>query len=252
MFSTLSGLLRRPPRGQPRTAAGERIYAIGDVHGRLDLLDTLIKSIEAQEQELPRARVAVLLLGDLIDRGPQSRDVLERLVSMVAERSGTIVLRGNHEAALLDSMDMDPAAQRGWLENGGLATLESFGIDPPADHEDAIEFAERLSEGIAAPLQDFLRALPLSTQSGDYFFCHAGVRPGVPLAKQRADDLLWIRDGFMDDERYHGAVIVHGHTVVDQVEFRANRISIDTGAYRTGVLSALCLHEDRRWTLATG
>jgi serine/threonine protein phosphatase 1 len=159
---------------------------------------------------------------------------------------------GNHEAALLESLQGDEAAQRLWLNYGGLETLISFGIAPPRDGEDSFSFAERLRKHIPEYLIEWLEQLPLHHRSGSYFFCHAGIRPGTPLDRQKSEDLLWIRGEFLESEADHGAVIVHGHSICGTaVEFADNRINLDTGAYATGVLSALGLEDDDRWVIST-
>jgi serine/threonine protein phosphatase 1 len=159
---------------------------------------------------------------------------------------------GNHEAALLDSIDGDEIAQRIWLKHGGSTTLESFGIDPPAPDEDADAFAVRLKQVIPPKMVSWLQNLPFSAQSGSYFFCHAGIRPGVRLAQQSPDDLLWIRSEFLESNAHHGAVIVHGHSICgNAVEVTHNRINLDTGAHQSGILSAVGLQDTEQWVVAT-
>lgn len=233
------GLFRRGAS----SAANEIVYAIGDVHGRFDLFSRLIQQIEADSavHRKPGAQVRIIVLGDFIDRGPDSRRMIELLRALHASNTPIEVLLGNHEAMLLESVAGDAQAQQGWLRHGGLEALESFGIDPPASDEDPFTFAGRLANGVGLETIDWLRDLPLSARSGDYFFCHAGVRPGTALDDQAPDDLLWVRDDFMSSQRNHGAVIVHGHNIVDSAQVRTNRISLDTGAYRTERLSAVRL-----------
>jgi serine/threonine protein phosphatase 1 len=159
---------------------------------------------------------------------------------------------GNHEAALLESLEGDERAQRIWLEHGGEATLESFGIAPPSCDESSDAFADRLKQSLSPATIRWLRKLPYSTQSGSYYFCHAGVRPGVKLEEQNPDDLLWIRQEFLDSEDHFGAVVVHGHSICGEaIEIKHNRISVDTGAYNSGILSAIGLQDSERWVLAT-
>ena len=253
MTKTRIDIGKRRFRRRPTTAPHERVYAIGDIHGRLDLFTRLIRRIEADSAaaRAPKRRGRVIILGDFIDRGPDSRRLVHLLMAAQQRSSRLIVLLGNHEAAMLDSIAGDAQAQAGWLGFGGEATLESFGVDPPREGEDRYAFADRLAQGLTAPVVEWLRERPLSFRSGDYFFCHAGVRPGVPLARQARDDLLWVRDSFMTSGRHHGAVVVHGHSIVDAVEVRPNRISLDTAAYRTGVLSAVCLDGADGWIIAT-
>jgi serine/threonine protein phosphatase 1 len=237
---------------QPSTEAGDRIYAIGDVHGRHDLLAELLERIEAHSAALPAPRnLHIIQLGDLIDRGPDSAKVL-RYVQKVQQRTERfIVLQGNHEILMLRALAGETGLLRAWMRTGGRQTLESFGITPPERGADEAEAIAQIKRVLPAGLLDWLQRLPLTAQSGDYFFCHAGIRPGVSLKRQSRDDLLWIRDQFLEDTTPHPAVIVHGHTVTPEVDVRANRIGIDTGAYESGVLTALYLEGTRREFIAT-
>ena len=245
----LRGAARRPEA--PETGQGERVYAIGDIHGRFDLLGALLRAIqEDSNRRLPNA-TRLVFLGDAIDRGPDSAAVL-RALHRASSFEGVTVLRGNHEAALLDCARAEREAIRAWPAYGGDATLASFGIAPCGAEEAPLDFARRLIEGVGRPLLDWLRTCPTSTRSGDYFFCHAGVRPRVPLDRQSDEDLLWIREDFTASTAYHGAVIVHGHSECDAIELLPNRINLDTGAYRTGVLSAIGLEGAKQWTISTG
>ena len=246
MSNRFLALLRRSigrrPRPGPTTPPGERIFAIGDIHGRLDLFAALVRRIEQDDARASRkARSSIVVLGDFIDRGPDSRMMVHLLRTMQQDDARFIVLPGNHEAALLDSIAGDADAQLVWMQFGGKATLDSFGIAPRSADEDSYAFGARLAQGIGHAVVDWLQALPPSFRSGDYFFCHAGVRPGVPLDRQLREDLLWIREPFLRDGRDHAAVVVHGHTIVPAVDIRPNRIAVDTGAYRTDILSAVCL-----------
>jgi len=249
----LGALFRRAP-ATPETAAGERVYAVGDVHGRLDLLRRLTRTLEADAAgETARDRTRIVFLGDLVDRGPHSRQVLE-LVRFLQRRNPEriVSLLGNHEEMLLASAHGEAEAQRVWLRNGGDATLHSYRLDPA--EFTGLAPAERgraLRQAVGADMLAWLEARPLSWQSGDYFFCHAGVRPGVPLTKQRREDLLWIRQPFLGSERAHGAVIVHGHSESDAAEVAHNRINVDTGAHRSGELTAVGLQGACRWFLST-
>jgi serine/threonine protein phosphatase 1 len=245
--------------------AGSRVYAIGDIHGRADLLALLHAAIledaaQAQSQTETGAggarRVAVYV-GDYVDRGLHSREVIDLLLREKLPGFESVFLMGNHEDMMLRFL-ADAGAGPLWLANGGDATLVSYGVrgaaDPSADgggpsadgggNERAVRF-ESLRGALAAALPAdhlaFLRALRPSHAEGDYLFVHAGVRPGVPVARQRREDLLWIRDEFLDSAADHGAVVVHGHSIAYQPERHANRIGIDTGAYVTGHLTALVL-----------
>lgn len=245
--------LRFPQLGRskrPRTTQGERVYAIGDVHGRYDLLATLIDRLWDDTQTRAKARGRIVVLGDFIDRGPQSRAVVTLLKS-IDQFDGVTVLLGNHEALLLDCLMGDLDACRAWLRMGGDATLASYGVAPPAEGEDGHDFACRLGAAIGEPVIDWLRERPLTARSGDYFFCHAGVRPGVALDRQAPADLLWIRQEFLASTRAHGAIVVHGHSPGEHVEICSNRIAVDTGAYRSGLLSAVGLEGSEVWAVTS-
>lgn len=229
----------------PSTAKGERIYAIGDIHGRYDLMKHLIGMIEEHAAKQPGSKPAhIIILGDMIDRGPDSDKVIRSLRRRAREGNMTVLL-GNHEEIMLRAIDGEPGVMKSWLRFGGAQTLQTFGIEPPADDFDQPELARKIKEAIPENWIEWLRQLPVSARSGDYFFCHAGLRPGIALNRQSRKDLLWIRDEFLDNDDTHGVVVVHGHSISPDVELRHNRIGVDTGAYRTGMLTAVYL-EDRR------
>ena len=231
----------------PRTDPGERIYAIGDVHGCYDLMRRLIDRIGAHHAALPAPRALhIIFLGDLIDRGPDSAGVLDFVWNLQAKSDRVITLLGNHEEAMLGVIDGDTTMLRPWLGFGGRDTLRSFGLEPPSRAEDPRAFARRLQSAVPRGLVRWLRSLPLTAQSGDYFFCHAGVRPEVPLGRQTRQDLLWIRDDFLSHQDELDAVIVHGHSIEPECVIRPHRIGIDSGAYATGRLSAIYLEDDRQ------
>jgi serine/threonine protein phosphatase 1 len=166
------------------------------------------------------------------------------------QNSRVIVLLGNHEEAMLQALDGDPDALRRWLAVGGDATLASFGIAPLRAEDDPRDYMNSARRAIPRQWLAWLRQLPLSVQSGDYYFVHAGVRPGVALARQVREDMLWIRREFLRHERDFGAIIVHGHSITTEVDIRQNRIGIDTGAYQSGRLSAIYLEGEKRDILA--
>ena len=231
---------------------GERIYAIGDIHGRLDLLRQLLARIERDIADRAPARIRVVVLGDFIDRGPDSARIA-RIFAAQNSRAGFIVLKGNHEAALVDGLRGDRTALDHWIDHGGDATLRSFGASEaeifPCDSRTLIETVRRI---IPKPIVSWLGKLPVLHRVGPYLFVHAGIRPGVPLEKQGLSDLRWIRDEFLEDDRDHGVMIVHGHTICENVDEWPNRIGIDTGAYKSGKLTAIGLEGGDRWYLATG
>lgn len=238
-------LKRRRAKRAPRLPEGLRIYAIGDVHGRADLLDRLLSRIDAHIVAHSVVRPIHLLVGDYIDRGPASREVLDLLINCAQGRE-MVLLRGNHDIFIRDFLQ-NPAALRDWSKIGGLETLMSYGIQPSinADAATQKELARALEHALPATHRIFLDGLVSSFTCGGYFFVHAGVRPGIPLAKQRDDDLLWIRDEFLLHEEDFGKIVVHGHTPVRELDIRPNRINIDTGAYVTGRLTCLILEGDR-------
>ncbi|MEJ0095303.1 MAG: metallophosphoesterase family protein [Methylocella sp.] len=223
---------------------GLRIYAIGDIHGRADLLEELLLRIDADLEQNSVADSIQIFLGDYIDRGPKSAGVLEQLIRR-GKTHRTLCLKGNHEAYLLDFLH-DPATLRPWGQYGGLTTLLSYGLKPSlnSSEEEQANLAAELAQAMPPSHRQFIEALPLSFTSGDFFFVHAGVRPGTPLSRQREDDLLWIRDEFLCHEEPFEKVVIHGHTPVREPEVRENRINIDTGAYATGRLTCLRLERD--------
>jgi len=242
MISFKSSALQAQRR--PRLPAGVRIYAIGDIHGRADLLADVLKRIDADMIKNPVSAAIEIFLGDYIDRGPESRQVLDQLV--VRKRSHkTVFLKGNHETFLTNFIT-DPTILRDWQRLGGLETLMSYGITtvikPNAFGQ--AQLATELDQALPESHRLFLADLKSSFTYGDYFFVHAGVRPGIPLAKQHEEDLLWIRDDFLLCEDDFTKFIVHGHTPVNQPDIRPNRINIDTGAYATGRLTCLILVDD--------
>jgi Calcineurin-like phosphoesterase len=222
-----------------RSSAPERIYAIGDIHGRLDLLNRAIAAIRRDVQKHGPAALTVTL-GDYIDRGPQSCGVLDRLIENPFPTS-YVALKGNHET-MLEAFLADPTTGPYWRQQGGLETLHSYGIHLRG-LTDANFAKARDQLRVALPVAhvDFLSALKMSLSRGKYFFCHAGVRPGVPLDRQSEDDLLWIRDEFLGSDMDFGKIVVHGHTPVPKPEVLPNRIGIDTGAFATGRLTCVAL-----------
>jgi len=223
--------------------AGSRVYAIGDVHGRIDLLQETLTKIDRHRSAYPTDKAIEVLLGDYVDRGPSSFDVIELLSTRVGD--GFICLRGNHEAFLLDFLQ-DPRVLTPWQHCGGLETLLSYGIEPPLNPspKDQEKLAASLANRLPAHHHKFLISLPLSFTLGDYFFVHAGVRPGIDLSHQSAEDLLWIRDDFLSYQGSFGKIVVHGHTPVSEPEIHNNRINLDTAAFATGNLTCAVLEDD--------
>ena len=199
-----------------------------------------------------RAKTLLVFLGDLIDRGPSSAQVIDRLRSYKADGVRTVFLLGNHEEVLLRILNGDASLIPSWLRFGGAECLKSYGADPLAiaAHDDA-EAISALRAAIPQEHVEFLRSFVDTCRFGDYLFVHAGIRPGVSIDQQLQSDLRWIREPFLFDQTDHGCVVVHGHTISPEVEERPNRIGIDTGAYRTGILTALALEGRERWYLDT-
>lgn len=232
-------------------AEANRVYAIGDIHGHAGLLAELLDEIERDNANRPAARVRIVILGDIIDRGPESAKLLEVLLPAIGENF--IVLKGNHEELMVAAYRGNVEAMDVWLSVGGTETLHSLGVERSAiTRADLGSTLDAMRSAVPFGLISSLEALPTSIPIGDYFFCHAGVRPKVPLSAQTDRDLLWIRDQFTSSTRFHGAVVVHGHTICERgVDIRPNRISVDTGAHRTGILSAVALEGDQKWAIST-
>jgi serine/threonine protein phosphatase 1 len=232
---------------QPSAPRDHRAYVVGDIHGRLDLLDQLLGEIERDRAQRPVGKTLLVCLGDLIDRGPRSAQVIERLRTYRAAGLRSVFLLGNHEEVLLRILEGDASLIPSWLRFGGAQCLESYGADRRRIASESEEQALALiRQAIPDAHRQFLAGFVDTCRFGDYLFVHAGIRPGVALDQQLQSDLRWIRDPFLLDETDHGCVVVHGHTITEQVEERANRIGIDTGAYRTGVLTALVLEGAER------
>ncbi len=229
----------------------ERLYVIGDIHGRSDLLDRLVGEIARDLDTDPVGSALTVTLGDYIDRGSDSRGVLERLVSNPFPTALT-ALKGNHETYLTAFLE-EPEIAAHWQRLGGMETLQSYGV-PVAALMTARDYADasaRLRAVLPPDHLVFLRALPTSLTVGEYFLCHAGVRPGVPLDRQADDDLLWIRQEFLSSRADFGKIVVHGHTPAEAPEVLPNRINVDTGAFKTGRLTCAVLGRGRVRFLST-
>jgi serine/threonine protein phosphatase 1 len=238
--------------GGPAGARGWRAYAVGDVHGRLDLLEQLLEKIHHELAYRPVEKVLLVFVGDLIDRGPSSAQVVERLRTYRHPAVRTVFLLGNHEEVLLRILAGEAELIAKWRLFGGSECLESYGIDTTKlaalGDEQALELVR---SAIPKEHVEFLESFDDSCRFGDFLFVHAGIRPGVEIDQQRQSDLRWIREAFLFDETDHGFIVVHGHTIRPEVEVRPNRIGIDTGAYRSGVLTALAIEGSDSWLLDT-
>ena len=246
MFKALRNLFGSAP--QPRLAAvpvGTRYYLIGDIHGRLDLYSALIDGIEQDDAVRPGAESHVVLLGDLVDRGPDSAGVLARTRTWQQQRS-VRVLAGNHEEMFLNSFQK-PEVLRHFLKHGGRETVLSYGLSKKQFNAMNLdELFELMPKLIPQADIDYIRNFEEMIIAGDYLFVHAGIDPAVPLNEQKRSDMLWIRDRFLDHTGPLEKVVVHGHTIFNKVMDCGNRIGIDTGAFRSGVLTALVLEGDQR------
>jgi serine/threonine protein phosphatase 1 len=241
------------PQSQPAGPKGYRAYVIGDVHGRLDLLKALLAKVHTELDREPPAKCLLVFVGDLIDRGPNSAQVIERLRTYNRRGVQPVFLLGNHEEVLLRILRGEAELITKWRWFGGAECLQSYGVNPEAVAASSDEEALAIVRAaIPKAHVQFLESFADSCRFGDYLFVHAGVRPGIELEQQSQSDLRWIREPFLNDNSDHGFVVVHGHTISSAVEQRPNRIGIDTGAYRTGVLTALAIEGSDRWILDTG
>ncbi|PZR83824.1 MAG: serine/threonine protein phosphatase [Hyphomicrobiales bacterium] len=229
----------------PLLPEGLRIYAVGDVHGRADLLEQLFSRVDEDLKDHPIGETIHIFLGDYIDRGQDSAAVLDLVIER-ARIHRVSCLKGNHELFLSEFLE-NPGVLTQWAQYGALPTLASYGLTPTinADRKERAELSASLGNAMPKSHSQFLAGLKLCFTCGDFFFVHAGVRPGTPLSRQREEDMLWIRGDFLLHEEPFEKIIVHGHTPVREPEVRNNRINIDTGAYATGRLTCLRLERDR-------
>ncbi|AEV39211.1 metallophosphoesterase [Pseudovibrio sp. FO-BEG1] len=230
------------PKPYPTLPEGTRIYAVGDIHGRLDLLETMGKAIESDLKKRPIADPVTVFLGDYIDRGPDSQGVIDFLVDNHHRTPRQICLKGNHEASLLEFLE-DAGTLYHWEDLGGMETLLSYGLS----HHDLMGSAGAESvqtifrENFSKLHETFFRSLELYYKRGDYLFVHAGIRPEVALEEQSEDELMWIRGPFLNYEKSFGLFVVHGHTPVEHIDRRTNRLDVDTEAYASGQLTCAVL-----------
>jgi serine/threonine protein phosphatase 1 len=239
-------------RVSPALPPDRRLYCIGDIHGRLDLLEELHEMIR-QDAEGFNGKNVLVYLGDYIDRGAQSRQVLDLLLEQPFPGFETVHLLGNHEQAMLDFLE-SPRDAAAWLKFGGNVTLLSYGVGVGKiiNTMDIELLCEELEEKLPQNHRDFLQSCKLTYSEGNYLFVHAGIRPGVALEDQLPADLLWIRDEFICSRKRHDHIVVHGHSISAEVEWRPNRIGIDTAAYESGLLTALVLQGQDQRVLQTG
>jgi len=229
---------------RPRVPDGMRIYVVGDIHGHLESLQEVLRKIRADIESRPVSEALTVFVGDYVDRGLDSRAVIDALMRETG--IGTkITLRGNHEEVMLAALD-NAEGMRRWCQIGGVQTLFSYGVDvQELMRGRGFETARTaLLAALPASHLNWLRGLPIRYETEGYFFCHAGINPDRPLDAQRDADLLWVRDRFIRDERRFPKIIVHGHSPVERIEVRHNRINVDTGAFCTGNLSCVSLEGD--------
>jgi serine/threonine protein phosphatase 1 len=232
---------------------GQRVYAIGDIHGRLDLLDQLLAELRRDNAGRGPGEAMLLFLGDLIDRGPESAQVIDRAIALQRDEVfSTRFLIGNHEEVFLSSLAGDERSLKLFTKIGGRETILSYGVSEEQynafSYEELLEELPRL---VPQAHTDFLNGFEDMIVLGDYAFVHAGVDPLEPLARQQTASLRWIRNNFLDHKGDLEKVIVHGHTISEEVEYRRHRIGLDTGAYRTGKLTAMGFEGDRHWVVDT-
>lgn len=249
------GFLQKKPLPERiyRAPPGQRLYVVGDIHGRVDLLRRILAQIAADAAPSV-LRKELIFLGDYVDRGFHSREVIEVLRTGLPPDCNPVFLRGNHEEVMLRFCDGDDGIARDWFYFGGRETVASYGLPPPPQNLTDAQVRRIRDDFVARVPADhlvFLRATQLHYQSGDYIFVHAGMRPGQALEQQLRDDLLFIRSEFLDSDDDFGGMVVHGHTIVSAPEIRHNRIAIDTGAYATAKLTCLVLEESGRRFLQT-
>ncbi|MBL8706249.1 MAG: serine/threonine protein phosphatase [Rhodospirillales bacterium] len=234
---------------------GDLVYAIGDIHGRADLLDRLYRRIRAHAEDAAPGRRVVVHLGDYVDRGPDSRGVIDRVMAPpLPGFAPPVALLGNHEFLMLEFLKDPVEYGPGWMANGAAQTFASYGVAPPKRADDPAELTrarDALARALPPAHRGFLETLPTMHRAWIFVFVHAGVRPGIALDRQSVDDLIWIRDEFLRSPANHGGVIVHGHSITPEPDFQPNRIGIDTGAYRSGRLTALCLRDGPPYILQT-
>jgi serine/threonine protein phosphatase 1 len=230
---------------KPRLPDCIRIYALTDIHGCSDLLRAMFAVIDRDLVTIGRRRAIHVFLGDYIDRGPDSSGTIDLLIER-GRKHESIFLKGNHEVFLFEVL-RNPEMLQNWRQYGGLQTLSSYGIQPPLNPtaKEQKELIDQLSFAIPQHHRMFFERLRPSFVCGDFFFVHAGIKPGLSLANQREEDLLWIRDEFLFSEKKHEKYIVHGHTPVREPDIRLNRANIDTGAYATGNLTLLTIQGNR-------
>jgi len=242
-----------PPPPRHMIPAGQRVYAIGDIHGRADLLYDLLDQIALDDKTRGAADTMLVFLGDLVDRGPDSAEIVEYTRRLAASNVKTVFLMGNHEELFLLTCAGDQQVGGTFHRAGGRETLLSYGVDPQVyDDCDPHEISALADKFVPQEHIDFIESFRDYWVCGDYCFVHAGIRPDVPLEEQTPADMRWIRNEFLTSQIDHGFMVVHGHTITQDVDEQYNRIGVDTGAYASGKLTAIGLEGGERWYLQTG
>ncbi len=243
----------RSRRFEDQRRSVQRAYVIGDIHGRLDLFVELVALIKQDHASRGPVSTRLVLLGDLIDRGPDSATLVQWCKALTESSDQFVVLKGNHEAFMVEALYGDEEVMALWLQHGGRDTLESWGVSVDAlEQESLAALIRQARRAVGSSTLSWMASLPLMDRHAGHVFVHAGIRPGVALDQQREEDLLWIRQPFLDSGEDHGATVVHGHTIHEHgPDLHRNRINIDTGAYRTGVLTAIGIEAGERWFLST-
>jgi serine/threonine protein phosphatase 1 len=246
---------KRPaePGPPPSVGLGRRVYAIGDIHGRADLLLELLDLIDQDDARRGHLPFHLVLLGDLVDRGPQSAHVIDQAMVLARSRADVRFIMGNHEEVFIRAARGDIQAARFFTRIGGVETLASYGLSSAdqAAMNDA-QLADWMVRHVPRAHVDFVDGFEDRIEFGDYLFVHAGIKPHIPLDAQNPADLRWIRAEFLEHQAPFDRMVVHGHTITDEVDEQPNRIGIDTGAYYSGRLTAIGLEGEERWFLATG
>ena len=234
---------------------GERVYAIGDIHGCLTELEQLLKLIKKDVKKNPVKTHYIIFLGDYFDRGPNTAGVVDRLIKLQKKHANVICLKGNHEDKFIEFLNDPVIKAHGFFTYGGFETVQSYGIKNKL-LEDPVSNAQKIRDKLFSSLSEmqieFLLNLKHSKSVGDYFFCHAGIRPGVELKSQSSHDLMWIRQEFLSHPGLHKKIIVHGHTPNFEPEFMSNRINVDTKCYDSGILTSLVLEKRSQRIIQTG
>jgi len=253
MFKKLFGRNNRTPFPDYKVPDGTIVYAVGDVHGRLDLLQALERRIVDDARMRGATRRVIVYLGDFVDRGYESRAVIEHLLETEIDGFERVFLMGNHEEYMIRFLE-DSSKARGWFANGGIETLMSYGViagGSGATDNDLARVQSEFRAALPETHKTFLAGLPVMHREGDYVFVHAGIRPGVAIEDQDPEDLRWIRGDFLEDKRDYGVVVVHGHTITEHPVDRPNRIGVDTGAYASSRLTCAVLMADQREFMST-